>query len=275
MSTIEEAKGLLSYLDQEDDIVSSSRSQWSPELDLFTELANLYAELNTITKITDLDAHIPADLFLLVQKQMFGAVSQLLRRRVGDVEYAARRVIEAAATAYRLSRHPELLEIYATAYSDTDGDEKSVSWNPSKEYKREFSTQNLFKEPAGFWTTLKVDYAMFSAMSTHAGLGATAAHVTAEGKRVLHFFDGDDKNMYRCWYHQAALYWSVLRVFLDIMRRTGQPQLISIFETQMRAWQKKACILLDQRAPWVGENVKARWAKKRANSLYSLVTLSR
>ena len=114
---------------------------------------------------------------------------------------------------------------------------------------------------------------MFSAMASHAGFGATALHVTAHGKRVLHFFEGDDRSIYRCWYHQAATYWSVLKVFLDIMRRTAQPQLIGIFETEMRGWQERAALLLKQRAPWIGKATKYGGTKKRATSLYSLMTV--
>lgn len=270
MSKIEEAKGLSFYLDQEAEIAEKSRDQWRPELNLFSELANLYSQLNTLSKIIDREANTPADLFLAVQSQMYGAVSQILRHRVVDAESATRRAIEAAATAYRLSRHPELLEIYANAFSKVEA-EKSTNWEPSKEYKREFSTRKLFSEPAEFWGTLKTDYAMFSAMASHAGLGATAPHRTIQGKRVLHFFEGDDKNIYRCWYQQVAIYWAVLRVFLDILRRTAEPQLISIFEGEMRRWIERASTRLKERAPWIEETMRARWAKKRTGSLYSLM----
>jgi hypothetical protein len=269
---IEQVKGLSVYLQEEHKIADATTAQWGQELELFSKLADSYIRLNTLAKIKDIESDIPVNLFLTVQSQMFGVVSQILRRRIADAEAGTRRAIEVTATAYRLTIHPELLEVYVNAYHDKSGGVRD-DWQPSEEYKYNFSIKKLFSEPEEFWKTLRIDYAMFSVMATHAGLGATASHLTLKDQRVLPFFESDDKNVYRCWYHQVAIYGEVLKVFLRVLRRTVDPPMIRIFEDEMIYWKNHAFAQLKKRAPWIEETMKARETEKNSGSLSSLIII--
>jgi len=133
-----------------------------------------------LTRVNDALTLVLADLFLIAQSQLFGAISLLLRRRRNDAELLTRRAIEASAMTNRLFRHPQLLEVFAFAHDALTGKSDHRHWRPSREFKRHFSTRLLFSEPEEFWNTLRIDYDMLSVMAAHAGLGATTTQVTVE-----------------------------------------------------------------------------------------------
>src|SRR5262249_24321060 len=149
---------------------------------------------------------LPADLFLVVKNQMFGVVSQLLRRRLSDAQALTRRAIEATAAAYRLWEHPELAEVLAAAYPDVKKTGDKKQWKPSKCYKEEFSTTKLFDPPGETWERLKTLYEVFSAMASHAGPGATTSHEFREKIRYAPFLAPKEEDIRRTWHTLLAAY---------------------------------------------------------------------
>ncbi len=104
MAMIEEPGGLTKCLEQEGKAVQTSCSLYRQEFELFCQLAELYERLGVLAKMPRAEVSISASsskLFLVVMSQMYGVVSQLLRRRVLDAEALSRRAIEATSTAYR------------------------------------------------------------------------------------------------------------------------------------------------------------------------------
>lgn len=263
---IEEVRDLLFFLEQEQQTLQNSRLQWEQELKLFADLAHLYIKLKTITKLSTKHRHLLAsvDLFLCAESSMYSAVSHLLRRRLGDAESVTRRAIEETATAYRLFKHPNLLEVYRDAYPISK-DSSSSDWRPSEQYRQAFASGKLFSEPPEFWSELKIDYAMFSVMAVHAGLGTITKLVTTDTMRTMPLFEPDDKNIYRTWYHFCSIYSSLLKVFVHILRGAGNNDMIRLLEDEIVSWHNRASALLEKRAPWIAESTKARWAEQGKN----------
>jgi hypothetical protein len=107
------------------------------------DYAALFKTLCLVTKISKAEVPVlgsSSKLFLVVMSQMYGVVSQLLRRRVVDAEALSRRAIEATATAYRLWRKPELSKGFDNAYPNAGDDASAKQWRPSGEYKEKFNS---------------------------------------------------------------------------------------------------------------------------------------
>jgi hypothetical protein len=250
---IEVAKQLTDYLEQEIKINEECCKRWNAEMKAARDLALLYDRLTVLARLNDPLTITLGDLFLIAQSQLFGAISLLLRRRRSDAELLTRRAIEAAAMTNRLFRHPELLEVFACAHEGIQSKKDPAHWQPSGEFKKLFSTRLLFSEPEEFWKTLRIDYDMMSVMATHAGLGATATVVTVEDRRVLAFFETNDKDLDRAWYHQLAIYWALLRVFFASLKGTGDASMADVLAADIRKWRDAANLLLQRRVPWMAD----------------------
>ncbi len=250
MTIIEEPGGLKKYLEQEGRAVQTSYSLYGQEFELFCQLAELYGRLGVLTKIPKAEVPISASsskLLLVVMSQMYGVVSQLLRRRVVDAEALSRRAIEATATAYRLWKHPELSEVFNRAYPNAEDDSDPNQWRPSREYVGKFKTSELFSEPEQVWIYLKSVYDMFSAVSSHAGPLATAFLQERDGAVEIQFIESDNRTALLAWNYMLDAYWEMLRVFLRITRDSVHPAAVPVYEQELSGWKKKTACVLKQR----------------------------
>jgi hypothetical protein len=264
---IEIAKHLTDYLEQEKEFEEQSRQRWSEELKAAEELASLYGRLTAFIRAKDALTLTLADLFLIAQNQLYGAVSLLLRRRSADAELLTRRAIESAAITNRLFRHPDLLDIFARAHDGIEARSDPKQWQPSKEFKEAFATAKLFSEPEEFWRTLRLDYDMLSVMAAHAGLGATTTQHIVGQRRVLLHFEANDKDLDRVWYHQLALYFSMLRVFFASLRETGDAKMVDVFAQDILSWRHSVQALMKDRVPWLAVSAQSNAAPGPAEIL--------
>lgn len=177
----------------------------------------------------------------------------LLRRRSADAELLTRRAIESAAMTNRLFRRPTCwTSLLARTMELRQGAEYCKQWQPSKEFKEAFTTAKLFHEPEEFWRTLRLDYDMLSVMAAHAGLGATTTQHIVGQRRVLLYFKANDRDLDRVWYHQLALYFSILRVFFaSLFRETGDAKMVDVFAQDILSWRHSVQALMKDRVPWL------------------------
>ena len=251
MSIVETTGGLRQYLEHDLKAIEESYEHWAPEFQAFVRLSEIYQVLVATVVVVDEKHYIPGAHLLVVESQMYGVVSELLRRRPIDAQVLTRRAIEAAATAYRVWKYPELLPVFKDAYPNFLDQNHPGRWKPSARYRQEFSTFKLFGEPGDTWKSMKTLYEVLSAKSSHTGPGATIPHVTKEGACHLSFREKDDIEIRRCWYAVLTAFWNCLKVFLAMMRDTGKPAMISVIEEDMKKWQAQIAKQIDERAYWM------------------------
>jgi hypothetical protein len=193
---------------------------------------------------------LPAELFLAMVNQMYGAGSQMLRRRLPDVHALTRRAIELAATAYRLWEHPELTTVYLKAYSSTP-----KQWIPSKTYREAFSTKKLFEHPGDLWEGLKMQYGLHSAIASHAGIASTVWHEQRGNTRYAPFIAPEGQDILRAWYSVLLPdYMDLWHIFFDIFRECSDQVTAGNLEKDFLAWCERVERLRAQRAPWIVEH---------------------
>ena len=247
---IEESGGLTKYLEQEGKAVQTSCSLYRQEFELFCQLAKLYERLGVASKISKAEVPVlgsSSKLFLVVMSQMYGVVSQLLRRRVVDAEALSRRAIEATATAYRLWKKPELSKVFDNAYPNAGDEASPKQWRPSSEFREKFNTSTLFSEPGEVWVYLRSIYDSFSAISSHAGPLATAFIQERNGAVEIQFIEADNSTVRLAWNYMLDAYWEMLRVFLQILRGSANPAAIVALEQELTEWKEKAAYVLKKR----------------------------
>ncbi len=237
--------GIIEYLEAENRLAEESRIRWHREFDLFCELSEFYERLLSAVKISDKKAQIPAELFLVIMKLMYGVVSQILRGRHSDAWAQTRGAIEAAAISYRLSEHPELIEIYHQAYPNVEKQGDPKQWKISADYSENFKTSYLFGHGGSTWSNLKVFYDMFSAMATHAGPAALSYHETREDIVFLPFLGSEEQDIKRCWHSLMLAYYEILRVFLLILRDSWSGPEADILGQDLMVWRHKAGTLME------------------------------
>jgi len=242
--------GVTKYLEQEGKAVQTSCSLYRQEFELFCQLADLYERIGVATKISKAEVPVlgsSSKLFLVVMSQMYGVVSQLLRRRVMDAEVLSRRAIEATATAFRLWKKPELSKVFDNAYPNAGDDASPKQWRPSREYKEKFNTGTLFSEPGEVWIYLRSIYDSFSAVSSHAGPLATAFIQERNGAVEIQFIEADNSTVRLAWNYMLDAYSEMLRVFLQILRGSANPAAIVALEQELTEWKEKAVCVLKHR----------------------------
>ena len=250
MAAIEEPHGLKKYLEQEGRAVEVSHQLHEPEFELFCELADFYERLRKLCRVPSKEAArlaSPAKLFQVVMCQMYGVASQLLRRRILDAEVLTRRAIEATAIAYRLWKHPELCDIYESAYPNHEKEHDPKQWRPSYNYNETFKLDLLFSEPEGVWAYLRSVHDALSASSTHSGPLATAFHVEKDGTVLLQFIEPDHGMVRLTWNTMLDLYRELLMVFLRVLRDSAEPATIRTFEQDVGGWRNKSAAIARQR----------------------------
>lgn len=239
------------YLETERLAEKESLEHWKPEFDLFCELAELYTQLVHALTISDSKMLLSADFLLIVEGQMFGVISQLLRRRLTDGKALTRRAIEATATAYRLWKQPELIEIFLKAYPNAAKTEDRKQWQLSRRYREEFSTRKLFDQQGVTWERLKRWYEIFSAFASHASPGAIVGHESRVTQRYAPFLATDDKEIRRVWYNLLAAYMGMWKVFLRIFRAKSKEPSVDTLEKSFVALREHASRVMHERAPWI------------------------
>jgi hypothetical protein len=253
------------YLSKENDVAARSREEYRPEFEAFAELAGFYERLAGAVTIAEPRAIIPGELLLVVTNQMFGAGSQMLRTREVDALALTRRAIEATAAAYRIWEHPELTDVYANAYPNHAHFRHPKQWQPTGEYRREFSVAKLFDQPAGVFPALRVLYDLTSAMASHAGIGALANHRDGPRQRVAKFLGGDPRDIMNNWYTVLAAYMEMFKVFVRILRSSAPEALITILVEDFLDWCNRTAALGASRAPWAIQT--AAWMRRNARIL--------
>jgi len=246
------------YLEKEVEVAERSREEYRPEFEAFGELAGFYERLIETIRISERCAIIPGELLLVVANQMFGAGAQMLRTRANDALALTRRAIEATASAYRIWQHPDLAEIYANAYPNHNKILHPKQWQPTKEYKREFSTAKLFDQPGEVFAGLKALYGLTSTMASHAGIGALAAHRDGSGaERIAIVLGGDPREITNNWYTLLAAYMETFKVFVRMMRDNAPGAAIDLVVKDFLDWRARIAAVAAARAPWAAQTFAA------------------
>lgn len=142
MPDIEIDKGLAGYLDDDAEVISTSRKEWEPEFRALSGLAEMYRRLTNLIVISDTNQNLPAHLLLVALNQLYGIASELLRRRTRDAHALTRRAIEAAGVAYRLWTHPQLIQVFNEAYPRINDPNDPNQLKPSNRYSQELTPFN-------------------------------------------------------------------------------------------------------------------------------------
>ena len=238
MTDITKPISIRDYLDFEEKEARDNRARWTHEFESFCALGDLYQLLASTIKITQKELDLPVRLFLAVESQMYGVVSQLLRRRTTDALTLTRRAIEATGVAYRIWTNPELAETFISAYPDVEKTGDPKQWRASQTYKEEFSSAKLFSQEGPVWERLKITYAVLSAMASHAGPGVLKDQEDRDLQRYMHFVNPDEEDCRRHWFWIMGFYYEMLRVFLRILQNQLAEAILSSLEKDLIAWRE-------------------------------------
>lgn len=235
------------YLEFEEQETKRLQARWKAELDSFSALGDLYGLLAANIKVSAQNLILPCRLFLAVESQMYGVVSQLLRRRMTDALALTRRAIEAAAAAYLVWEKPALAEVFLNAYPNVNMADDLKQWKPSKKYKEEFSTQKLFDHDGEVWNRLRSTYQVTSAMCSHAGPGVLKDQENRNQQLYVHFVHPDEGEGRRHWYWIMGSYFEMLRVFMRIFREQLERTFLGQLEKDIIGWRDKSAKQFDER----------------------------
>ncbi|WHZ13928.1 MAG: hypothetical protein OJF52_000763 [Nitrospira sp.] len=236
------------YLEFEEQETKRLQARWKAELDSFSALGDLYGLLAANIKVSAQNLILPCRLFLAVESQMYGVVSQLLRRRMTDALALTRRAIEAAAAAYLVWEKPALAEVFLNAYPNVNMADDLKQWKPSKKYKEEFSTQKLFDHDGEVWNRLRSTYQVTSAMCSHAGPGVLKDQENRNQQLYVHFVHPDEGEGRRHWYWIMGSYFEMLRVFMRIFREQLERTFLGQLEKDIIGWRDKSAKQFDELA---------------------------
>lgn len=238
------------YLEGERRAAEDCQQQYAPEISLFAQIVDLFDAPRSAVTVGEQRAEIPAHLLLVVQNQLYGVVSQMVRRRVADAKSLTRLAIEATGSAQLVWDDPSLAQVFADAYrkaSDLAPDDPK-RFLPSREYVSAFTSRELFKRDGEDWKILRVSYGLFSATSAHAGLGATIPHqFDDQGIRSNPF--ANDEELRASWYPMLRIYKAVWRVFFDILSGSGDAAAMERINVNFVVWWVSVCDMAQQRAP--------------------------
>jgi hypothetical protein len=123
-------------------------------------------------------------------------------------------------------------------------------WKPTPQYRKEFSVSKLFDQPGEVFRGLKRIYGMSSAMASHAGIGALAAHRDGDSSRIAAFLGGDHRQIITHWYTLIAAYMEMFKVFVRMMRANAPTQAIDLLVHDFLQWRDRVAIVHGARAPW-------------------------
>lgn len=107
---------LMDYLDGERRAAQGCQLQYKAEIELFAQLVDLFDRLRAAVTVREERALVPGHLLVVVQNQLYGVVSQIIRRRVTDAKALTRLAIEATGSARRIWDDPSLAEVFVNAY---------------------------------------------------------------------------------------------------------------------------------------------------------------
>jgi hypothetical protein len=251
MSQIEIDKGLAGYLEKDIEVVATSRRDWKLELEALCRLTDVFRRLTDLIIVKETNLNLPAQLLLVALNQLYGVASELLRRRTKDAQALTRRAIEAAGIAYRLWKHPELIQVFNEAYPHINDAEHPDQFTPSKKYRQEFKLELLFPGDSSALQTLKSLYELFSAGASHAGLGALTGHQWKDDTLSLSVRETDRVEIGRSWHAIINSYWEILRVFLAILRSAIPLGMAVMVEEDMKQWLADYIRTTKERVTWI------------------------
>lgn len=248
---IEIETGLAGYLEKDPAVVEASRKEWEPEFTALYRLVEIFRRLSQLIIIKDKNLNLPAQLFLVVLNQSYGVASELLRRRTRDAQALTRRAVEAAGVAYRLWKHPELAQVFNEAYPHINNDNHPKQFRPSEKYRQDFGAVQLFSGNSSALQTLGSMYELFSAGTSHAGLGALAGQQWKEGILSLSVRETNRVEIGRAWHNVNLAYWEILRVFFAILKSSIPGGMAAAVEADMKLWLEDYKKKLKDRTPWI------------------------
>jgi hypothetical protein len=251
MSEIKLETGLAGYLAKDAGVVESSLKEWGPEYKALSCLVDIFKHVAQLVVIKDTNLHIPAQLFLVVLNKSYGITSELLRRRTRDAQALARHPIEAAGIAYRIWKHPDLIQVYNEAYPKVTEDGNPAQFRPSNSYRTQFSAAKIFPEDTEAFRPLRGLYELFSVGATHAGLGALGPLKWKDGVSSLSERETDKVEIGRAWLSVIAAYWIILRIFFRVLKSTIPDGMSVAVEAEIKEWVQDHRVILKDRTHWI------------------------
>ena len=248
---IEIEAGLTGYLDKDAAVVEASRKEWEPEYDALSRLVDIFRRVSQLVVVKDKNLSLPSQLFLVALNQSYGVASELLRRRTTDAQGLMRRAVEAAGVAHRLWKHPVLTQVFNEAYPEINDDNHPKQFRPSKKYRQEFSSSQMFSGDSSALQTLESFYELFSVGASHAGLGALACQRWKNGVLALSVRETNRVEIGRAWHNVNLAYWEVLRVFFAVLKSAIPDGMTAAVEADMKAWFEDYKKTLKGRTPWI------------------------
>ncbi|HEU4685458.1 MAG TPA: hypothetical protein VFS39_13215 [Nitrospira sp.] len=234
------------YLEVEDRAIGDSLVRYAIHYQLFGELATLYDALTHGRVLTAADISLPFRLFLLVQTEMVGVASQLLRRRITDAGVLTRRAIEATAAAHQLWKHPELGDSFEGAYPNALHYATIDSWKPAASYSEAFDTRVLLDDRTPPWPSLKLLYEFFAAISSPAGPWTTLPYEVIHGALKLRFIEQDRVTVRLAWESMLDTYSTLLEVYLTMLSPAFDVSQIAMLRVALFRWRSEVEALCRQ-----------------------------
>lgn len=233
-------KGLLNFLENENNVASSSKEIWGGELEAFRQLGDLFLELDKYSRPVEghLTQHeqISHIMLLTVQHQMFSVVSQLLRTNKNDALALTRRAIEATAIAHRIWGKPSLVDTFLTAYPHIGDDHHSKQWMPGNKYDKAFKTKELFSPTDPILKRLGTIYETICAGALHAGPSVLLNLRSQDGKTYLVANEADPEELDKWWCRLLLIYLDAIRIFFEILGEKLKPEGKQWFEKKLEIW---------------------------------------
>ena len=124
-------------------------------------------------------------------------------------------------------------------------------FRPSKKYRQEFRSFQLFPGDSSTFQTLGSLYELFSVGASHAGLGALAGQQWKDGVLALSVRETDREEIGRAWWSVIAAYWIILRIFFRVLKSAIQDGMTAAVEADMKKWLEDYKKTLKNRTPWI------------------------
>ncbi len=243
------------HIAKERELFETALSVYPQELALFDKLSLLYDRFRGEWPIRVHADLPPSALFLVVSTQMLGIPTLLLLGRTTDAFALIRRAIEATGVARVLTENPSLESVYVSAYPNVNDPNSLTQFEPTREYKRAFSTKKLFgvatDDP---WRHLRVTFASISAIHSHAGLGALISQVVRSGQLFMPAVETDHRELLRCWYSALATFTAIAEAFVLIFRDQGRT-VSNESAREALAARDEMQRTMAMRAPWMAHGI--------------------
>ena len=244
---------LREFLDQEEGVSSQSSKKWADELVLFCELEELFALYCNYAYPADAPQAYCSILALDIHTQLFGVASTLLKRRTRDAFLLARRSIESAAIAQRLSEHNELVEVFLEGLPNLYEVKHPRQFRRSSRFTEEFKVWKCLQNVGDIGSFLNGAYEMLSVYATHVNRTlleelAKSDYDESSGMINMEVIQSSDKKVTIAWHYLMIIYGQMLELFslLPIRfedeknRQVLKKRIESFADGVRRAWKARA-----------------------------------